>query len=131
LETRTGRRIRQIIGRFEISRTVDCALSAMPGGAAVFIVCSPKSTERIRMQSNLMFRVTRGVAMVIAIVVAHFVIVWLFHTMQIPAPHFGPVEATIIAEPVADPGTQSAPPVKESERPVAASASEGTGRPRS
>ncbi len=47
------------------------------------------------MPSNFLFRVTRGLAVVVAIVVTHFVIVWLFNTMKIPVPDMGPVFATI------------------------------------
>jgi len=54
------------------------------------------------MQSNLLFRVTRGVAVVVAIVITHFVIVWLFNTMKIPVPDMGPVITTIITEPDAE-----------------------------
>jgi hypothetical protein len=54
------------------------------------------------MQSRFLFRVARGLAVAVAIVVAHFVIFWLFQNMRIPAPDLGPVFATILAEPSAD-----------------------------
>jgi hypothetical protein len=60
---------------------------------------------------NFTFRVARGLAVVVAIVVAHFVIAWLFHNMRIPAPDFGPVIATIFVEKDAEaaPGSSSPP----------------------
>jgi hypothetical protein len=73
------------------------------------------------MQSNFPFRVARGLAVVVAILIAHLVIVWLFHNMRLPAPDFGPVIATIFVDedPAAAPGSsQKAPPVGERERPA-------------
>jgi type IV secretory pathway VirB10-like protein len=67
---------------------------------------------------TLRFRLARGVAVVIAIVVAHFVIVWLFQTMRLPAPDLGPVFATILV----DPGTE-AENAKRTEEPATAPAS--------
>ncbi len=51
---------------------------------------------------NVLFRVVRGLAVVVAIVVVHFVIVYLFNHMRIPVPDMGPVFATIMVEPEAD-----------------------------
>jgi len=85
------------------------------------------------MQSNFLFRVTRGLALVVAIVVAHFVIVWLFQTMKIPAPQFGPVETTLFAEPGADvdhPGEQTAAPVEILTGPATSSDPNVHGKPR-
>jgi hypothetical protein len=89
------------------------------------------------MPSNFLFRVTRGLAVVVAIVVTHFVIVWLFNTMKIPVPDMGPVFATIIADPsveadsakpsespaASEPGSASPPPPAKAANPASRKAS--------
>jgi hypothetical protein len=55
---------------------------------------------------QLPFRLARGVAVVLAILVAHFVIAWLFNTMRVPAPDLGPFFPAFLDDPRGAPKTQ-------------------------
>jgi hypothetical protein len=59
---------------------------------------------------TLPYRIARGLAVVVAIVVAHFVIVWLFQNMKLRAPDLGPVFATIVVD---EPEPPAPPPEKK------------------
>jgi hypothetical protein len=74
----------------------------------------------IRMQ-QFPFRLARGVAVVIAILVAHFAIVWLFNNMRVRAPDLGPVYMMFFDNPPEEPKKQ--PPVGDGPNPASASAS--------
>jgi hypothetical protein len=67
------------------------------------------------MQLKLPFRLARGVTVALAIVVAHFALAWCFSQLRIPKPDLGPVFATLLGDPAADPDssarTQDAPPL--------------------
>jgi hypothetical protein len=65
---------------------------------------------------QLPFRLARGVAVVLAILVAHFVIAWLFNTMRVPAPDLGPFFPAFLDDPRGAP--QKQPPVENSAKPA-------------
>jgi hypothetical protein len=71
---------------------------------------------------QLPFRLARGVAVLLAIVSAHFVIVWLFDTMRVRVPDLGPVFPMFFDDPRAAPQTQ--PPAGNDAKPASAPASE-------
>jgi hypothetical protein len=54
---------------------------------------------------QLPFRLARGVAVVLAILFAHFVIAWLFTDMRVRAPDFGPFFPAFLDDPREAPQT--------------------------
>lgn len=69
---------------------------------------------------RLRFRLARGLAVVIAIIVVHLFIFWRFNKMQIPVPDMGPVFAELMMEPrqkpkPAEPAPAPAPPTEPAE----------------
>ena len=61
------------------------------------------------MQLKLPFRLVRGLTVAVAIVLAHFAIAWLFHTMRIPMPYLGPVVVTLFGDAHGDPDKSARP----------------------
>jgi hypothetical protein len=55
------------------------------------------------MQLKVPFRLARGVTVALAIVLAHIAIAWLFDHLRIPRPDLGPVFATLLGDPDAEP----------------------------
>jgi hypothetical protein len=71
---------------------------------------------------QLSFRLARGVAVVLAIVSAHFAIAWLFNNMRVPAPDLGPVFTMFFDDPREAP--QARPSAENGAKPASASAAE-------
>ena len=66
---------------------------------------------------KLPFRLARGLAVAVAIVLVHFAIARWFNNMRIPMPDLGPVLVTLLGEPdsdsdVAARSKEEAPPVQ-------------------
>jgi hypothetical protein len=72
---------------------------------------------------QLSFRLARGLTVVVAIIVAHFVIAWLFQHMRVPAPDLGPFFPSFLDDPRKAPPTQL-PVENGAAKPASASASE-------
>jgi hypothetical protein len=73
--------------------------------------------------SQLSFRVARGLTVVVAIIVAHFVIAWLFQHMRVPAPDLGPFFPSFLDDPRKAPETQP-PAGNDAAKPASAAASD-------